>query len=338
MSFTKVEDNRLNIKSKISIKPYFEPHVSNMGLEKYGMSLHEGIYHTEQLACIEKNGIKRYVTGLNEFGPEVTSIKDPEAKQAKIKEIRTVVAFLEERLAANVVSPEDEKFWDKVTIVKPNNSEFWDKIELKAGNDVTYLHPAEDAFDLIKLYAIEAGGFSIVAKSLQEAKEMAVPPKFYLDRDLETVTSKNVTRKLRNKALGALDDLYNKDTPKLLYITKVIDPGSARFTKSTSNDVLYELMDDYINGKSYDKSERAAEKFIELSKERIGDLKLRAIIKDASFFKYIVVKGDGHLYHNKTNSPVGKNAQEVFEYLKNPLNETILGEIQTEVFHHWNND
>ena len=47
-----------------------------MGLEKYGLSLHDGVYHEEQLACIENNGIKRYVTGLNEFAPEIKLIKD----------------------------------------------------------------------------------------------------------------------------------------------------------------------------------------------------------------------------------------------------------------------
>lgn len=335
MSFTKVEDRKLNTKSKISIEPYFEAGVPNMGLEKYGMSLHEGIYHTEQLACINNNGVKRYVTGLNEFGPEVTLIKDPDEKAAKIKSIREKVAWLEERLASNPLDPEDPKFWDKVQLLRPNNSEFWDRIELKAGNDTTYLRPDEDPFDLIKLCAIEAGGFSIVAKSLQDAKDMSVAPKFYLNKDLETVTAKNVLRKLRNKALGILQELYDTDTNKLLYITKIIDPGSTRYNKTTSNDVLYEVMDDYINGNSFEKAKLAPEKFLAVARENIGDIKLKAIIKDAAAYKFIVVKGDGHLYHHNTGTMLGKNSQEVFEYLKNPINETILAEIQSSVLDEW---
>ena len=72
----------------IAIKPFFNQKVSNMGLEKYGLSLFEGVYHEEQLTCIEQNGIKRYVTGLNEFAPEVKLIKNEEVKSAKIKEIK----------------------------------------------------------------------------------------------------------------------------------------------------------------------------------------------------------------------------------------------------------
>ena len=34
------------------------------------------------------------------------------------------------------------------------------------------LTPVKDPYDLIKLYAINAGGFSIVAKSLKEAKKI----------------------------------------------------------------------------------------------------------------------------------------------------------------------
>ena len=76
----------------ISIKPYFDPAKSNLGLEKYGLALFDGIFHEEQLACIERNGIKRYLTGLNEFAPEVKLIKDPEERAAKILEIRKVVS------------------------------------------------------------------------------------------------------------------------------------------------------------------------------------------------------------------------------------------------------
>ena len=58
------------------------------------------------------NGVKRYVTGLNEFSPEVKMLPKTE-KEAKIKEIRSVVAQLEAELAANVVDPDDKDFWNK---------------------------------------------------------------------------------------------------------------------------------------------------------------------------------------------------------------------------------
>jgi len=337
MSFTKVEVPGLKVNKKVSIRPYFDPSSENMGLERYGLSLHEGVYHTEQLACLEKNGIKRYVTGLNEFAPDIKLMSDVEEREAKIKEIRTVVASLERELAANILDVEDEKFWDKVKVLRPDNSEFWDKIELKAGNDITFLDPIKDPYDLIKLYAIDAGGFTIVAKSLVAAETMAKPPKFYLDRHEETVTSKNILRKLRNKALAELQTLYDTDANKLLYVTKVIDAGSPQYKKSTSNDTLYEVMDNYINGLSYEKDKkRAAQTFLDLAKQNVGDLKLRAMVKDSTYFKEIQAKADGYIYHTSTATMLGRNPADVVEFLKNPLNEDVLVAIQTRIEHEWN--
>lgn len=174
----------------ISIKPFFDPNKPNLGLEKYGLALFDGVFHEEQLACIEKNGIKRYITGLNEFAPEIKLIPDPEVREAKIKEIRTIVAQLERELATNVVDPKDPDFWNKVTLLQPNNDDFWSKISIRCGNNSVHLDPAKDPYDLIKLYAIDAGGFSIVCKSFEEARSRAVPPKFYLDRFVDTVSTK----------------------------------------------------------------------------------------------------------------------------------------------------
>jgi hypothetical protein len=161
--------------STIAIRPYFNPNKSNMGLENYGMALHDGVYHEENLACLELNGVKRYVTGLNEFAPEVKRLAVAEREQ-KVKEIRSIVSQLEKDLAANVVDPEDKEFWNKLTLLKPDNDKFWSRISLKCGNDPVYLDPFNDPYDLIKLYAIKAGGFSIVAKSLKDAKSSGDAP------------------------------------------------------------------------------------------------------------------------------------------------------------------
>lgn len=337
MTFTKVEVPNLSSVKKVAIRAFFNPNKENMGLEKYNMTLHEGVYHTEQLACLENNGIKRYLTGLNEFAPEIKRISDPELRSAKIKDIRTTVAQLEKDLAANVIDPEDEQFWNKVQILRPDNSEFWDKIELKAGNTETYLDPQNNPYDLIKLYAIEAGGFSMIAKSYEEAQKLPVDPKFYLDKQEETVSTKNIIRKLRNKAAAELQALYDKDSNKLLYVTKVLDPGSASYRKSTSNDALYEAMDNYIQGLSFEHDKkRAAQTFLDTANQSVADLKMRAMVKDATYFKVITPKADGYIYHTATSTMLGRNVADIVEYLKNPLNEQILVEIQDAVEEEWN--
>ena len=55
--------------SAITVRPFIDNTSANMGLERYSMVLFEGVFHEEQLACLEYNGIKRYLTGLNEFAP-----------------------------------------------------------------------------------------------------------------------------------------------------------------------------------------------------------------------------------------------------------------------------
>ena len=334
--FTKVEVQTLNAPKKVSIKPYFEQGMENMGLENYGMSLYDGVYHEEQLACLERNGVKRYVTGLNEFSPNIKLIKNTEVREAKIKQIRQMVSELEKDLAANVIEVDDKNFWDKVALLKPNNDEFWGQITLRAGNDITFLDPENNPYDLIKLCAIEAGGFSLIAKSLEVAQSMSTPPKFYLDKYEETVSTKNEGKKLRNKALSKLQEMYDKNSKKLLYVTKVIAPGSPEYINSTPNDVLYETMDDYINGLTFEKDKkRSAETFVQVTKLSMEDLKLKSLIKDATFYKYIAPKSDGFIYHIATGTMLGRNTSDVLEYLKSPLNEEILIKIMEPVEKNW---
>jgi hypothetical protein len=321
----------------ISVKPLISADVDNMGLQNYNLALFPGAFHEEQLACLEKNGIKRYVTGLNEFAPEVKNIKDPEKRAAVIKDIRETVAELERELNANILDPEDKEFWTKVTLLKPDNSEFWEQISIRCGNEPLFLNPKNDPFDLIKLKAIEAGGFSIVAKSWEEAQNMSKKPKFYLDKTIDTVATRTQSKKLRNKALAELDKLYNKNISKLMYVCKVVDSYSSQYRKSTPNDVMYENMDLYINGEGVERNGlRAAEAFLKAAELDMETLKLKALVKDASFFKFIAPKADGMIYHLKTSTILGRNASDVVEYLKNPLNEQILVELLDVVEEYWN--
>lgn len=335
-NFTMVETGKGSIKkTAIAVRPYFDSSASNMGLEDYGMSLFDGVTHNEQLACLDHNGVVRYVTGLNEFAPEI-KLLPIEEKEARVKEIRRAVAELEQELAANVIDVEDKDFWNKVTLLKPNNSEFWNKISLSCGNDPVFLDP-KDPYDRIKLYAIEAGGFSLVAKSLEDARAKAVAPKFYLDKEEETVMVRTEYKKLRNKALSELQKLFDKNSTKLFYIAKVVDINSTQYRKSTPNDVIYENMDNYIAGLAGETNkERAAKTFMETANLDMETLKIKSIVRDSVFFKYIVSKADGYIYHTKTNALLGRNVSDVVEHLKNPLNEDILKDLNSACEKYWN--
>lgn len=332
---TIVEKYPQNKKSSIAIRPYFDPLVDNMGLQKYGLSLFEGAFHEEQLACLEINGIKRYLTGLNEFAPEIKEL-DGEEQLAKIKQIRVVVAQLEKELAANQIDANDPDFWNKVILLKPNNSEFWDKIKIRCGNEPVFLEPDKDPYDLIRLFAIENGGFSLVAKSLDDARTRPVPPKFYLDKLEETASTKTEVKKLRNKALSELQKLFDKNQNKLFYVAKVLDVNSAQYRKSTPNDLIYDNLDKFINGESVDKDKRrTAEKFLEAANTDMETLKIRAIVKDSTYYKFIASKADGFIYDLESSTMMGRNVADAVEFLKNPLNEQILASLTKKVEKYW---
>lgn len=325
-----------NKKSKIAIKPYFNPQVDNMGLQKYGLSLFDGAFHEEPIACLEINGIKRYLTGLNEFAPEIKDLSFEE-QEAKVKEIRRVVSHLERSLAANVVDPEDKDFWNKVKLLKHDNGDFWDRIRVRCSNEPVHLDPEKDPYDLIRLYAIEAGGFSIVAKSLEDARNRPTPPKFYLDRLEETASVKTEVKKLRNKALAELQKLFDKNTNKLIYVARLLDPNGAQYKKSTPNDIIYDNMDKYINGDLIEKDKmKAAKKFLDTVNMDMESLKIRAIVKDSHYYKFIATKADGFIYHMATTTMLGRTQLDVVEYLKNPLNEEILVDLTKRVEQYWN--
>ena len=334
-NFTMVQTGQATKATAIAVRPFFDNSVSNMGLENYGLSLYDGVKHFEQLACLEQNGVVRYLTGLNEFAPEIKLLKG-EDKVARIREIRTAIAELETELAANVLDIEDPQFWNKVKLLKPDNKDFWNRINIACGNEPVFLDP-NDPYDRIKLYAIEAGGFSIVAKSFDDARSRAVPPKFYLDKKEQTVIARTEYKKMRNKALSELQKLFDKNSTKLFYVSKVVDGNSTQYRKSTPNDVMYENMDLYINGEGVESNkERAAKSFLEAVNMDMETLKIKSIVRDSVFFKYIINKADGYIYHAKTNAMLGRNVSDVVEYLKNPLNEDVLTDLNKACEKFWN--
>jgi hypothetical protein len=335
-NFTMVETGKGSVKqTAIAVRPFFDASASNMGLEDHGMSLFDGVQHHEQLACLENNGVVRYLTGLNEFAPEI-KLLNSEDRESRVKEIRNAVAELEKELAAIVLDVEDPQFWNNFKLLKPDNGNFWNRITIACGNEPVFLDP-KDPYDRIKLFSIEAGGFSIISKSFEDARSRPVAPKFYLDKTEETVMVRTEYKKMRNKALSELQKLFDKNSTKLFYIAKVVDINSTQYKKSTPNDIIYENMDNYINGIGGESNlERAARSFIDTASLDMETLKIKSIVRDSSFFKYIVNKADGYIYHTKSGAMLGRNVSDVIEHLKNPLNEDILKDLNQSVEKYWN--
>jgi hypothetical protein len=332
---TMVEVSKPGAKTNIAIQPYLDG-TENMGLEKYGQVLHEGTTQSEELGALETNGIVRYITGLNEFAPEITAITDKKIKDAKIKQIREDVIHLEKTLAGNVLKIDDPDFWDKVQAVHPvRNAETWKKIILKLHNGSIFLDIKNNPWDLIKLRAIEAGGFSLVAPSYEIARRTG-KFKWFLDRFEKTISDKTELIKITNKAISVLTNLFETDVDKLRYVMKVIVSDCAQYKPSTPPDLLLEEANRYITGNGEERSsKKASQTFLKVCEGKLEDLKLIAIIKDANIYQYIVTKGDGKLHHQKSSRMIGGNIQECVEFLKNPLEEKILFDLQESVEREW---
>ena len=322
--------------NRVSIRPYFEM-VSNMGLERHNQVLFDGASHTYEMAAVEEGNSIRYLTGIDPFAPEVEMESDPDKKEARIEEIKRTAINAEAKLASNVIKMDDPEWWNKVKKIKPNNVDFWSSkdMTLVLNNDVFYLDLTK-VIDLLRYNSIKAGGFPEIAKSLTDARNRVRAPKFYLDELEETASIETEVLKLRDDAGALLRGLNNKNRNKFVYVAKVIDANSAQYKMSTPLDVLYLNMSNYLDGKTVEQNKiKAAKHFIEVAEMDMETLKLRALVKDATFYKYISLKGDGMIYDMASNSALGKNPTAVVEFLKNPLNEEILKSLLNKIEQYW---
>ena len=122
-----------------------------------------------------------------------------------------------------------------------------------------------------------------------------------------------------------------------MYVAKAVDIDSVQYTKSTPNDIMYENMDDFINGDGTESNKkRAAEGFIEASKSSMEDLKIRALVKDSLFYRFLVSKASGWIELLDSSEKLGKRPSEVMTYLKDPSNEDTLLSLLAKVEPYWN--
>ena len=322
--------------NRVVIRPFVEP-VPNMGLEKYNQALFDGAKYTIEMAAIEEGDTVRYLTGINPFSADVEFMDDT-AKEAKIEEIKKIAIYAEGKLAGVRIKEDDVEWWSKIKKVRPDNIAFWSSPDMKLvlGNDEYILDTKKNVKDLLIYTSIKAGGFPEIAVSLEKARLRSVRPKFYLDELEETASSETEVLKLRDEAGELLKGLYTSNPIKFMYVAKVVDANSMQYKKSTPLDVLYLNMSKYLNGKSFEKNERkAASFFIEIASLDMETLKLRAIVKDSTSYKFIAIKGDGMIYDMDSASAMGKNPTQVVEFLKNPLNEEIFKRLMGKIEVYW---
>jgi hypothetical protein len=324
-----------NVK-RMHIRAYVDPNKENMGLERYGLPMYDGVPQFEPLGYIEKNGVKKYLTGLDESAPEILALP-PEKREAAIKDIRETVAALIHMIEGGDKpdpSLKNKEFWNQCKRLAPTNEEFW-------GKDVTYpngftlelynagmLLTMDNYMDILVARAIKAGGYKcLIASSLQEAQENArsTPHKFYLDYLEDTSATQTELRKLTNKAKAVLDELRDSNVEKLRIIAICFDSNPTQYKATTPADVIYFNIDRAIDGELWEKSRKvAASTFLALSKLSSEELNIKYLTKVAAVYRFIDTKKDGYVYYMETGTVLGRNMEEVEVFLKNPIHEDIL--------------
>lgn len=364
--------------SQIMIRPYVDKKTANHGLEVHGMVIADNCEHKQELGYKYINGVKTYITGLNEDVPEVQNLP-VEEKNARIYDIRKTVVYLEQSVAGNYNISEADiyniekvpvkkkagaaadakeeftenktfnpKFWEKVTkfrSVIPDKFEgnvvirnYWDDIELKCTNRPTELDPS-NPLNVIYIKAIEAGGFGMLcAPSLEQAQSGVHSFKFYLDKMEDNARIAVSEERRRNKA-GALLEVLMDDTDRLFYIVKNIVSYPLSYRSKTSVNILYQDINKYLDGKGGEKdTTKAINNFIQLcdaERYTTGNLRMRAMVKDALALNIIVAKGDGMFHHNRRSVPVGKNFEDIVLYFDNPANSDMKADLTREIQAEW---
>jgi hypothetical protein len=306
----------------VSIEQYFDPEFKNLGLEKYGMSMFDDGGLKVDLGYITIANKIRYKTGLDELSKEVTDIKDPTERDAKIQQIRKVIEFL-------------ETYFGKGTL-DPTNIDFWSKINIEVRGRRKYLD-LNDPQDLIYYYCIKGGGFPEIAPSYEEAKKNPTNIyKFYI-QELEELANIEGERKLEiNLAKSILHTTFTKEPSKLFKVAKVCLTADHQFTLTTPSLLIYNHLDDFIEGKTVRLNKKMTPSdFINATKLDKLTLNTKAIIIDAVYYKFITLKSDGYYYNLETGSLYGRTLEDLVEYMKQPLNSIELENIKARVEAKW---
>jgi hypothetical protein len=96
-------------------------------------------------------------------------------------------------------------------------------------------------------------------------------------------------------------------------------------------------MDEYIHGNGAESSKkRAASQFLEISGLSMEELKIRALIKDSLYYRFITTKAGGWIEPIDSGIRLGKSPSECLEFLKNPENEETLMALLNKVEPYWN--
>jgi hypothetical protein len=320
----------------VTVRAFIDPKAKNMGLEKYNLALFEETSQKEPIRQIIQHGKERFITGLNPFAPEILEM-DEDERSVLEAEMREHVSYLEKTLNNNPVDVKDKEFWSKVELLHPSNTKFFSGIDLELENKPKGLQISKNPEHYLLWVLIKNGAFNFCAASYEDAEMAPRKPKFFLDEGAATISSKNEFEILKARASSKLLHMYENSKTKLLFITKVLDHNGSSYRYSTDKELLYQEMNNYLKAESVSASvrQKANERFLKMADLRIEDLKMKALIKDALFFRFIEEKPD-RTYATKEGVGLGRTLLDIESFLLQGKNEDIKNLLIEKVEEQWN--
>ncbi len=315
----------LNLPKKVTVNHYIDEGDENMGLRDLNLALMDGDGgrggFKESFGYVTKAGVKYYLTGFEEPSLNIIKIKNPEERQALLKEMDNVRTTLEKILGVDLSN---------------RNASFWKGMNLSVRTPVRSLN-MDDPKDVLVYFGILGGAISSVAPSLEAAADSNVNYKHYLHIDSKIEKAKIGISRTRNKAIAMLEELYtNGESDKLFMMSKIVLPITKGFTKKDPIDRLYNDLNSFILGENVPgpKTETPLA-FISAANMELAELTKRAVVKDAIYYN-LLKKDDNKTYFNtETFALVGKNMAEVVAHYLNEANDDDYINIHHRVNKYW---
>lgn len=285
-----------------------------------GQGLTDKFVRTEDLGYRTFYGTKRYMCGLDTELVKYDQSLNKEEKEAKIAEIKEIVERLEMFFGIGSLDPTNEKHWAKINLA----------IDRKTTN----LDLSNPRNELI-YHCIKAGGFSLVAPTMEEARENQTP--FYIVEPTEYAEARIANKELINKAISTLHKLYeSKSYDDLFFLAKYLLPVEKSYTKRAPKAMLYEDLDKWLDALVVKESRISlARKFLDATKKSKPDVVVYCLVKDSVYLGFMYANQAGELKNNETDGIYGTTVEKAVTHLQNPAYEHELENIKRRVEEKW---
>lgn len=200
----------------------------------------------------------------------------------------------------------------------PEGQEFLANYEVKISHDVTAydIRNKKDAFDLHILKA--NGGMGIVAINEAVLEESPVDTfKFVVKDENQEVEERVKFKETKLQAFSELSKMKETNNKRLLTVAKYILGVTVGVGDNMS--IAFDKLHDFIES-----NYRNAKQFSDALKIDPEYLKTVVAIRDA-IYRNIIRNQNGQYVVYATQTPLGRNEEEVIRFLTDPKNQDILG-------------